>query len=263
LQTFKIVATDPFTGLKNDEVTEDITLYCQVTSMSFQEKVLPAEIGYMPGVSGIKEYKLPYYTTHPDRCIEPYTLALDWYNQYEFPNWIYLSHDSTKIVIAAGDKSLNGEVEFIVVAKVAKYNVVDTSLKFMVKFGCVFTDVVMATYMNHFTYYITQPTTVIQKPLPDYSLLPTYCPPEQASISVLLSTNSTIVQPSDFVTLDAANRLLTFSASNLNLLGTYLLSIITVEARNGANARVSVAVKIDCKISSISSVITGDIRDQF
>jgi len=51
---FKLVATDSFTGLINDEVIEEITLHCQVTSMSYNKDDFPEKIAYMPGLSGIK-----------------------------------------------------------------------------------------------------------------------------------------------------------------------------------------------------------------
>ena len=74
---FKLVATDPFTGLKNDSLTQDVELYCKTLNLVAPSGLFEGnDISYSPGYEGVKNILLPPYGFIPERCKEIYQVEI-------------------------------------------------------------------------------------------------------------------------------------------------------------------------------------------
>ena len=143
---FRIVSTDPLTGLKNDEVITKVDLFCQTLELVCQKSGFDGNIKYTPGLEGIKQISLPAYDFVPARCTESYTteivpIARNLQASTTLPNWIWLSDDQKSFYIWSMDTSLSGTFGFKIRTKIPKYNVVNEELKFTISFDCVITEI--------------------------------------------------------------------------------------------------------------------------
>jgi hypothetical protein len=88
-----MVATDTYSGLMNNEVTEEVVLYCQVTKLTAIFDAFDKLIVYTPVYEGLYTQFVPVYNTVPQRCVEPYTTEIVPITLTELPEWIWLSPD--------------------------------------------------------------------------------------------------------------------------------------------------------------------------
>ena len=131
---FKLVATDALTGLKNDDATEEVDLYCQTTALICLKDSFDGTIKYMPGYEGIKDIPLPAYGFIPERCIMPYiTEILPSKRNLQtttttLPSWIWLADDQRSFKIWSMDTSLSGTHAFKIRTSIPEYNVMNEEL---------------------------------------------------------------------------------------------------------------------------------------
>lgn len=102
INNFQVIATDPLTGLFNDEVSFQVNLYCQTTGMTVDVDFFKDLIPYTPALEGFKTKVLPTFGMVPARCIEPYTTTLVpnfWTFDGLVPDWVTLGNDERSFTI--------------------------------------------------------------------------------------------------------------------------------------------------------------------
>jgi hypothetical protein len=109
-----------------------------VTALLVTSKMV-TKISYTPAQSGLQKYLLPVYTTDPARCLQQYTLEIEYMSNPALEHkWI--SHDGTFVSIRTDDLTLKDEYRFKVVARID--DVINDEVFFLVSFDCVITDII-------------------------------------------------------------------------------------------------------------------------
>lgn len=93
------------------------------------------------------------------------------------PDWITLAADEKKFVIYSTDLNLSGVFEFKVRTTVAKYNVFNDELGFVIRLECRIKSILADIWISDFTYIIQSDRGVIEElALPGLIVDPDYCP---------------------------------------------------------------------------------------
>jgi len=93
------------------------------------------------------------------------------------PDWITLAADEKTFVIYSTDLNLSGVFEFKVRTTVAKYNVVNDELGFVIRLECRIKSILADIWISDFTYIIQPDRGVIEElALPGLIVDPDYCP---------------------------------------------------------------------------------------
>jgi len=174
----KVVATEPVSGLRNNDITFTLTLTCTTklfknTEVNVNNIVytIPADLNSKPVI-----LPLPVYQTDPKYCLlQPYSLVLVDANSGQLPSFISLN--SSGVTILTNDPTITSQFEFKFIATEPRFNLVDKSVSFSVTFKCEISkisDVISSKTIPTSTIYVLRSAPVVYE-LPTFSWSPSNC----------------------------------------------------------------------------------------